>query len=232
MAISHVQGLHNANAGSGTSIAQTGSVVGNGNAVLVFVSWDNGSSPTVTVDDDKGNTYTSLDGNISDGVNNEGGQTFVRGNITNGPSTITAHFSVGSGSRVIIWDEYSGVQAATNPTDGHTTNFQNPAPATTDGIVSTNITTTQGNDLIWGATSLNTASGTITQGTGFTPRVTDTTTGCAFCMTEDEIQSSAGAVQTTFTTNTSQQTYCFVVALKAAAAAAATPMLVTLMGVT
>ena len=219
MAITHVQtaGLGPGGA-SGTSVAATGSVVGSGNTVVGSVTCAAGFF-LQSVTDDKSNTYTILD-HISDPSGQEN-YTFYLGNITNGPTTITATFNGNVNFRGILWDEYAGVVALANPLDGHAANLQNPGPGTaTDAVTSTSITTKVNGDLIWGATVNSNSFNNATTGTGFTPRGALVNTGSLTVPqnTEDRLQATAGAVAATFTDTASFGTWStFIIALKAAA---------------
>ncbi|HMH95641.1 MAG TPA: hypothetical protein VK577_03560 [Bradyrhizobium sp.] len=218
MAITRVQG-NAAGAGSGASLGVTlGAAVGSGNSVCGWVSWgQNGTTNLSSVTDDKGNTYTISD-RLADAVNAQAGAMFFLGNITNAPTVITANFSPSQSFLQIGADEYSGVLAATNSSDGHHVAAAVQTGSTaTDFLSSGNFTTAVNGDLIYGVT-IDTSNATLAStGTGYTQRQTninqvDTTS-------EDKVQSTAGSVAATFTTSNAGSRYItFAVAIQPAAA--------------
>lgn len=217
MAFTHIQGAHAGTGNTGGStIAATGSAVGSGNTVVGIVTWAGATTTTLSsVKDNQSNTYTVKD-TVPDTSNDQAQASFVLGNITNGPVTITATFSNSTVFRTIIWDEYSGAAALSDPTDGHTGQLQ-PTPGTgTDAVKSGNITTTVNGDLIYGGTIDTSAATLASSGTGFTSRTSDTV-GAA-CITEDMTQATAGLVAATFTVGTSVACATFVIAVKAPSA--------------
>ncbi|HEY6019541.1 MAG TPA: hypothetical protein VIY48_06460 [Candidatus Paceibacterota bacterium] len=214
MSIAHVQGNINTTSAVGlNSIAVTGSAVGSANCIAGIVTcWDVSGDALTSITDDKGNSYTVLD--KIDDTNGQYNYSFVLGNITNGPATVTANFNTSVQFRGIIWDEYSGIAALANPTDGHGVNLQSfPAPSTTDGIVSPSITTTANGDLIYGGT-VNAFNATqAAAGTGYTLREQ---AGTAPMSSEDKVQTTAGSVTATFTESSSPGSQStFIIALKA-----------------
>lgn len=218
----HVQSGSNGSTASATSIAVTlPSLVQSGSTVVGFVTCTatSASLPTITVTDDKGNTYAQKS-TVYDSVGGQRSVSFILGNITNTPRTLTATFGSATTFVAIFADEYSGVAAQSDPTDAFTAQLVSSPGTSADGISSGNITTTQASEIVWGAT-LN--SGTTTgasAGTGETLRITNSQLG-VFGYTEDKIKSVAGAVASTFTNTTTGGTWhTFAIALKATASAA------------
>src|SRR5262249_4018833 len=230
MAITHVQGIIVATTMNASlkASATLSAAVGSGNTLVgSFEAVPNGVAVT-SILDDKNNSYTTKD-TIDDAADSFRMVQFVLGNITNGPITITITFGVGAtnGNPVtIILDEYSGVAALTDPTDGHAGVLRSAPGTGTDAITSPNITTTVNGDLIWGSCyDDNALTPAPSSGTGFTQRETNTGTNIA-CSSEDKIQAAAGSVNTTFTsTNGGDNFIAFVMALQPAASSAAAPVL-------
>lgn len=224
MAIVRVQGNAAGAAGPAATVAVTlGAAVGSGNSLCGWVSWGSNTLTTLTsVTDDKGNTYTISD-KFPDNANVQSGAMFFLGNITNGPTIITAHFSPNQNFLQIGADEYSGVLAATNPSDGHSVCAAVQTGSTaTDFLSSGSFTTAVNGDLIYGVT-MDTFNATLaTAGTGYTQR--QTSTAQSDTTSEDKVQSTAGSVAATFTTSSAGGRYItLAVAIKAAASAAQPP---------
>jgi len=220
MAFAHVQPTATNTSATGVaSITATfGSAVSSGSIVIGIVCFDKGVSETLTgVSDNAGNTYTIEE--VDDTVNHQGVASFFRSNITNAPTSVTASFTNSPFSVSIIIDEYSGGLAVADPRDGHNGNFQTAPGTGTDALVSTSITTTVNGDLIWGGSAQTGAlAGTINSGTGETQRghIAAVTNVCA-TTTEDKVQGTAGAVQSTFTQTAASATVTFVIAVQPAA---------------
>jgi len=202
VAFVRVQGNSAGNAGTAASVAVTlGAAVGSGNTVCGWVSWGEGPTTThlTSVTDDKGNTYTISD-RLGDGNNAQAGAMFFRGNITNGPTIITANFSPNQTFLQIGADEYSGALAATNPSDGHSVAAAVQTGSTaTDFLSSGSFTTSVNGDLIYGVTMDTFGATLASAGTGYTQRQTNTIAVDA--TSEDKVQSTAGSVAATFTTS-------------------------------
>src|SRR4051812_23306988 len=118
MAIVHVQGAHNGANPNGTTIAATGAAVWVGKFIVGIFFHDVGGATLTSITENKGNNYTISDV-VSDSPNGHGAQSFFLGNITNGPSVLTATFSGTTNFITIVWNEYSGVAALADPRDGH-----------------------------------------------------------------------------------------------------------------
>lgn len=181
-------------AGSATSFAITFTVtgaVGSGNCVVGYFI-DALSSATVTsITDNQSNTYNIIDNSTTLGT------TFLLGNITNGPTTITVHMTGGSGFYILLVDEYHNTSGATisNPIDGHAlANSTGTAPTT---LTSSSITTANSGDLIW-STGFTNNPKTLTLGSGFTQTFSASTIGgLGWDLLEFEVQSTAGAMTST-----------------------------------
>jgi hypothetical protein len=223
MAIAHVQSKGvDSGAGSGTTQAITFSAaVGSGNLVCGIISCAGGFVLN-SVTDDKSNSYTILD-HVSDPTGQEN-WSFYLGNITNGPTTVTANFNGTVGFRAMTVDEFSGIAALANPLDGHASNDQVfTQNQTTDAITSTAFTPTQSGDLIYGGTVNSNNNDQATAGTGFTFAGNDTAgAGTVPVITEFLVQGTAASIAATFTDTTASDSWStFVMAFKAAVVAAA-----------
>jgi hypothetical protein len=218
MTIAHVQGNSAQAFGgagvSGSLMQVTISAVGSGNSLVGVVSGGVGSGQTLTsITDDKGNTYTILDSSVATGAG-FATYTFALGNITNGPSTITANWSASVNNWGLAVDEFSGTLANSNPIDNsgasHIGNFQTAPGTGANGATSTAITTVANGCAIWGATIDH--SGTAnnaTAGTGFTLAQTMSIKG----ITEYLIQSTAGSIAATATLSAVQTQFTAMIAL-------------------
>jgi hypothetical protein len=166
VAFSRIQtGSQDNGASSVTTIAVTlGATVSSGSAVFVVCGWAQDATKTVTVTDDKSNTYTAVD-KVSNGAAIVPLCTFYCLNVTNAPKTITATMSAAQTFGFMIVDEFSGVATSAALT-AHNMQ-QQAAPGTgTDAITSGSITATSGN-LLWGG-AITLTNGNISIGTGFT----------------------------------------------------------------
>jgi hypothetical protein len=235
--ITHVQNAFYNNGGSSapvTSLPMTfGAAVGLGNTVCGWATWDYTSGITLSsVTDDKGNSYTV------DTVIDPGNQilvSFVRGNITNSPTTVTVAISGAAGFASSAIDEYTGVAALTDPRDGSAHQRQAAVATTTDAISTGLFTTTINMDLLYGV-SLNVSDATtpINTGTGFTLR--NSITAPDIATSEDKIQTIAGSSSAlTFSTTGSINVLTIGMALHPPSAAPPPPVglggLLAMMGV-
>lgn len=181
-----------------SSFANTfGATVTSDNCVVGLFVYNNGGTGSVTgIADDKSNTYTFF--SFQDAVQNLLVVTYILGNITNAPITVTATTTGTVNAPVqMMQEEYSGCAASANPSDGHTAQQQTNPGAGTDALTSGNITTTANGDLIWGVSMQTTSSSPPAVGTGFVSRQTQSfNLGVS---DEDRTQSSAGTVAATFT---------------------------------
>lgn len=221
MPATFVQSKSNAPTGSAnaTTVAATfGAAVGSGHTVYGIVGWDNaGGSRTLSgVADDKGNTYT-VQRTVNDTTNQQSGAVFFLGNITNGPVTVTATFSIGTDARGIAIGECSGVQ--TSPLDVETGQLQTSPGTGTDGATSGAVVTTANGDFVVGLfedTGSFRGNTEFTAGTGFTQREQTGVAGANLCLLlEDRVQSSAGSIAGTATHTNNDATISFVLTFKA-----------------
>lgn len=214
-----VQDASNSSSAGVTSVSATfASTVTSGNCVIGVIMWGSTVNDLTSVTDDKGNTYTVKDTLL----NLDGGSasSFILGNITNGPKTVSANFSASVANDVIIISEFSGVAASSDPTDVHHAQTQARPGTGTDAISSGAATTTVNGDLIFGgAFDASGANTTFTAGTSFTLGTTNSGLS-RHAADEFRTQASAGSVSATFTGNQSGADYfVFMIAAKAATSA-------------
>ena len=134
-----------------------------GNLIVAYVVWTN--TGTVTLSDSKGNSYASVAAPTRWNSNTWSAQVFYARNVSGGANTVTATFSNAITSWGILYiHEYSGMNKL-SPLD-----VSSSAAGSSSAMNSGSITTTNANNLIFGAGS---SSNTVTQaGTGFTTRST------------------------------------------------------------
>ena len=226
MAFSKVQSNHsNTGGGGGTTLALAfPASVTSGNLVRGCVTWGSDATGSITlssVTDDKGNAY--FKSSLIDTTVSQGFATFWLGNITNAPKTITATFSATNTFQGMNIEEWSGVAALSDPSDGHTGQIQSSVSSTAaDAITSGTITTTQNGDLI-GADTMDDGGVIPSAGTGFTLQESDNASGAGVSQASESMtQTTAGAVAGTFTQATANHPWVtFVIAFKAAGGGAA-----------
>lgn len=181
-----VQG-RNAQVTSGTTASLAFSKANTaGNLIVVYVVWDNPG--TVTVSDTRGDTYTAATSRQAWG-SNWSAQVFYASNIAGGTNTVKATFGTAITSFGIEYlHEYSGLAAA-SPVD-----VSASAVGTSAAMSSGARTTTQANDLLFGAGA---SAATVTSpGTGFTARLTGLGN-----LTEDRAVTTSGSYAATATQN-------------------------------
>jgi hypothetical protein len=218
-------GVHNNGASSSTTCAVTVSAVGNGHTICGLVSWDNTTNPgaTVSVSDDKGNTY-NVEAISTDTTNNQKTTAFSLTNITNAPTVFTATLSAANAFCSILVEEFSGVSSASSDErDGaaHGGQFQNSPGTGTDGITSGTFTTNTNGDLLWGCCTDNVLSPALaSNGTGFSTGTQDSVDYTK--QSEFKTQPTAGSgTAATFTQAVNDQRIAYLIALKADGAVAA-----------
>ena len=156
-----------------------------GNLIVVYVVWDN--SGTVTVSDTRGDTYTAATARQTWG-NNWSAQVFYAPDIVGGSNTVKATFGTAITSFGLVYlHEYSGLATAL-PVD-----VSASAAGTSASMSSGAVTTSQANDLLFAAGA---SDNTVTQGTGFTTRLTDFGN-----LTEDRIVTTTGSYAGTASQN-------------------------------
>ncbi len=155
-----------------------------GDLIAVYLLWDNVGN--VTLSDSRGNTYTAATARTTWGTN-WSAQVFYAPNVLGGSNTVTATFGTAIKSFGIVYlHEYSGLAGA-SPVD-----VSASAVGTSAAMSSGAVTTTQANDLLFGAGA---SASTITKaGTGFTARLRDFDN-----LTEDRVATTAGSYSATAT---------------------------------
>src|SRR5262245_738756 len=182
-----------------------------GNLIVVYAAW--GNTGSVTLSDSRGNTYLSAQAVTTWGNgSNWRAQVFYAKNVAAGANTVTATFSnsvSGSFGEVYI-HEYAGIDKA-NPLD-----VSKSAKGNGTALNSGSATTTNANDLIFGAGSV---TGTISSaGATFTTRST-----FAGNRTMDKNVTVAGTYNATSTASSSGRWVMQMVAFKADAGPDTTP---------
>jgi len=139
-----------------------------GNLIVVHLDWSGQSRSISTVTDNKGNSYTRINGPTNWDGTNYRAELWYSYNITGGVGAITVTATL-SGAPIsfsqIYISEYSGIINTSDPLDQNSVAIGNTA-----AVSSGSKTTTMTNELIYGA-SIG-ASGTINVGAGFTFRST------------------------------------------------------------
>lgn len=197
--------------GSGTSEGATLNGVTAGNLLVVCIANANGQA--VTGISGNSNTYTSAGTPKTDATCTL--TTYYVTSANSGNTTVTVTWASDPSFGAIRIHEYSATDTSA-PLDKYATNAQFNPGTSANAITSTSVTTTTDGQVIFGATfDAGGNGGTETAGTGFTGR------GSSGEMTsEDQIQSAAGAVAATFTSNINfTNPYTVVVTFKAVAAA-------------
>ncbi|MGY4768421.1 PQQ-dependent sugar dehydrogenase [Kribbella sp. CWNU-51] len=158
-----------------------------GNLIVVYVVWSNSSAVTVT--DTLGNAYAAAAPVTRWNGNAWSSQVFYAKNVAAGTNTVRATFGTAITSFGDLYiHEYSGLDK-TNPLD-----VAAAAVGTASGMNSGTATTTNANDLIFGAGA---SLGTVTAGgTGFTTRRSNFGN-----RTEDRLVTTAGPYSATATQN-------------------------------
>jgi len=178
---------HETNSGTTDSVPFT-SANSASDLIVVYVIWSNGTS-TASMSDARDNTYNAVSPATKWNGTQWSSQVFYAKNISAGSNTVTATFSSAINQFAVVYiHEYSGMDTI-NPLDVSTV-----ATGTTKAMNSGSVTTTNANDLIFGAgASSSTVNAT---GTGFTTRSTGSGN-----RTEDKNVASAGSYSATATQN-------------------------------
>src|SRR5258706_1630653 len=217
MAITFVQKAISADNGSGTTVTVNITAGTTGNLICGSVV-SNDPQTVTSVKDNNGVTYNIVD-NTDDAGDGVSMATFYLPNISGAPTSIIATFSASAIVTRIEVQEWSGV-ATTTPLDGHIA--QQTSGAT---VSSGNITTTVGGDLIYGSAISAISNTALTVGSGFTIRNSGQGSGFVRPMAdESQIQSSAGTIAATFTSNPTTDTCIVAVMAFKAAAVTANPV--------
>lgn len=164
-----------------------------------------------------GQTFSTVSAN-TDGATYTFGMYYFP-NTTAGADTITATLSGATGYTHLIIGEWSGVDTA-SPLDKFANQFQTAPGTGANAVTSGNVTTTTDGQLIIGCgNSMTYAANQLTAGTGFTIRQTHFSDNPM----EDRIQTSAGSIAATFTSNSATNNYNPIIGTFKAAAAAGAP---------
>lgn len=204
--------------GSGNTEAITLTGVTAHNLLALGIGW--ASTATIT----SVNGGAVLIDTATDGTIGAGADYYVKDSSA-GTITLTVVFSSDPGSGLIAISEVSGMDTV-SPLDQHVANVQTTAGVTANAVTSSNVTTTAA-DYLWAFSFNDNFGGAINAGTGYTPRVVDST----FCGTvADQTQGAAGSTKATFTnTDASAHNLTFLAAFKAAGGGASGyPMIPTL----
>jgi hypothetical protein len=195
--------------------------VSSGGCVIVYIVYDDTATISSIVDD-KGNSY-AVKNTIDDATDNMQVSQAVLGNITNGPTTITATFTGTIFNSAVSIAEWAGVSAVADPSDVFGGQAVNAATSLTSG----NVTTTVDGDLISGLIVGASSNAALVIGSGFTDGQNSATyqTSTAYIDWEWEIQATHGAVAATWTRSTATNYAASVLAIKAAAGAAVAAVL-------
>jgi hypothetical protein len=192
----YVQGGNVVGANTGLSYSITlPNPVGNNNCLIVAFGSLLVSGDTVTITDDKGNLYTTVDVSPVNPDNMVVRTAFLL-HITNAPQiiTVTYHIISGASNRycVMFVDEFS---PSFNDIDAHIINLQTNPAASPNTITSGNLFTAQNGDFIYGVTFGPEQTSTIQPGTGFNTLQYLT----QIASNEYLNQSNAGVIAATFT---------------------------------
>ena len=216
-AIAYVQGVSSANDSSARTVsAALPANTAAGDLIVVAVSWDTSGSAQTSVSDSQGNTY-ALATTSNNTTTFQALAIYYAANIKGGADTVTVTLTPSAGYRRLDIQEYSGV-ATTNPVDVTAQNINLNGGTNTDGVTSTNATTTASGDLIFGVATQDSGTDTISAGTGFTHREALNNGSDNPMVTEDLTQSAAGSVAATFTLSAPGSYQAQMVAFKVAGA--------------
>ncbi|HTQ27242.1 MAG TPA: T9SS type A sorting domain-containing protein [Puia sp.] len=165
-----------------------------GDLIVVHLDWDAPAAPNTrtvsTITDNKGNTYNKINGTTNWNGNNFGAELWYAYNITGGAGAITITAKLSNTTKTffqIYISEYSGVTNGSDPLDQNAV-----AIGGTAAVSSGNKTTTQANELVYGASIGATAP--LSAGLGFTSRSTANQN-----VIEDKNVGAAGSYAATFT---------------------------------
>jgi hypothetical protein len=231
MAISFVRTLSSGTSkASATTIATAvmPAAVPIGDTVLVAVTGSTNTIALSSVTDTKGNTYTIL-ADVQGTTSRLSIAASVLTVALTTADTITATYATAQGIRAIVSNEFSGLTITQDVT------AKAAAGTSTTPSTGASAATATANTLTFGAFSVSnaTASGTFTQGTGYTKdlEATTGTTGTNRSLaTEHRINSATGTQTADGTYGTSMAWDALEVVLQELAVAAATPQPVIFSG--
>ena len=219
----HVQSPTAVTGSSGTTLAIAyGSNVTAGNLLVCHIYANHGISG---VADSRSQTFTSAV-NVTDGATYSLA-TFYYANTTGGADTVTVTFAGAITYASLQCSEYSGVATA-SPLDQTASNSQTDPGTATDAVTSGSVTTTTNGQLIVGfSTALVVGAGTLSAGTNYTGR----TNVFGDTLYADRVQTSAGSIAATFTTNHATSDYITLISTFKEAVATSSARRGTLLGV-
>ena len=194
----HIQSAESPSTTTPGASATFANPVGNGHLVAGVASYSN-TCTLGTITDDSAVQATQVDTG-TDTTEGQKSTSFYFVNVTDSLRTVTENVTGAGCTSSVIIDEYSGV-ATVSPLDQHAVGTQLSGGGTgANGLTSGSVTTGTAGELIYGVNSTVGGATTITAGTGFTLRQTQT--GLQQNLSsEDKVQAVAGAVAATFTTN-------------------------------
>jgi hypothetical protein len=179
--------------GSTTSVTNSGTFTA-GNLIACVVIWIDTTNTLTSVTDGGSNTYTLVNNN----TNGAGGGRISNAyamNIAGFTGTITGTFSGAALWSSLQCHEVSGA-ATTGALDKSTAGGVNTSSTATDAVTITGVTTTANGEYVIAALVV-TNGNTAAAGTNYTQRISNN--GVTREFSEDQIQSSAGAIAPTFT---------------------------------
>lgn len=165
-----------------------------GNLLIVVAETDDGG--TATVNDSVGNSYTQAKSTSWDfGLRKL--SVYYANNVSGGPNTVTLTSNTTGGGKQLQVFEYSGL-ADSNVLDQ--SGVSATIGCTNTCITSPSVTTTQANELLFAAGG-PAANATPTAGSGYTleAETNNAAIGSAYIASEDQIVSTAGSYQASFT---------------------------------
>jgi hypothetical protein len=200
MAVAHVQNANQAYGSFATLAIPFAGNVTAGSTLAIYGFITSTTPVLVSVTDSRGQTWVAVDE-----VAGSSGKAITAyfKNTSAGACTVTVAFDSQNFSTWLAIEEISGTDTAA-PLNAHKmTPNENPGTGT-DLVTSGTDTTTVNGCYIFGGTAEPGFGSAITVGTGFTLRNNGTTDGRT---TEELIQSSAGVIAATFTSNSSGADY-------------------------
>lgn len=217
-ATAHVQHAANGSTTGATTLVVTISAATAGNSLICAYGIRDSTLTSVT--DSASNTWVAdSSGSYSAGTRVFGTQ-YVK-NISGAPTTITLTTAGANTSTAMICHEVSG-QDTTTTIDVAGAVTSGTFSTATDAVTSGNITTATNGAYIFGYTiDMEQWTPLLNTGTGYTTRVNNNAAGNQTKSSESQIQTSAGAIAATFTTNGTNTVVVGVSAIKAAGGAAA-----------
>lgn len=179
-----------------------------GNLIAVAVSWD-GTSSAPTCSDSQGNTYFMATYQ-RDTVMNQSLAICYAPNSKAGTNAVTVTFSGNQSYRRLIISEYSGV-ATVSPVDITAQNIS-VASTAANAVTSGSATTTVSGNLIFGAVMDDSATTSITAGSGFTQRAAVNNKDM---VVQDMVQGASGTIASTQTFGAAHRYLAQMVAFRA-----------------